>query len=341
LIARGILPSRDGAVVPNLHNARLNRRSFLVIAGSLAALDSDARAASIPIIDTHIHLFDTRRPDGVPWPDKKDTILYKPALPERFSKIAAPLGVAGAIVIEASPRLEDNQWVLNLADKNTVIVGTVGNLEPGKPDFASHMERFHRNPLFLGIRYGNLWDRNLGKELSNPQFISDLKLLASSGLMLDTYIPNPALIADLVRLTDKAPGLRVVIDHLPELDPPKDSQARKAFQATLRELGKRPQVYVKLSALLRRVDGRVPRDLNFYRPMLDELCSFFGENQVMYGSDWPNSDLMGPYEELLNVVRQYFTAKGPAIAEKFFWRNSVAAYRWLKRDANQPQLNHA
>ena len=75
--------------------------------------------------------------------------------------------------------------------------------------------------------------------------------------------------------------------------------------------------------------------------MLDELCSFFGENQVMYGSDWPNSDLMGPYEELLNVVRQYFTAKGPAIAEKFFWRNSVAAYRWLKRDANQPQLNHA
>ena len=141
LIARGILPSRDGdgAVVPNLHNARLNRRSFLVIAGSLAALDSDARAASIPIIDTHIHLFDTRRPDGVPWPDKKDTILYKPALPERFSKIAAPLGVAGAIVIEASPRLEDNQWVLNVAAKNTVIVGTVGNLEPGKPDFARHM----------------------------------------------------------------------------------------------------------------------------------------------------------------------------------------------------------
>jgi L-fuconolactonase len=324
-----------------LQSTRLNRRAFLVIAGSAVALDSDARAASIPIIDTHIHLFDTRRPEGVPWPDKKDTILYKPALPDRFSKIAAPLGVAGAIVIEASPRLEDNQWVLNLAAKNTVIVGTVGNLEPGKPDFARHLDRFHRNPLFLGIRYGNLWDRNLGKELSKPEFISDLKLFASAGLMLDTYIPNPALITDLVRLTDKAPSLRVVIEHLPELGPPKDLQARKAFQATLRELGKRPQVYVKLSALLRRVEGRVPQDLNFYRPMLDELCSFFGENQLMYGSDWPNSDLLAPYELLLHVVRQYFTAKGPTIAEKFFWRNSVAAYRWVKRDRNQPQLNHA
>jgi L-fuconolactonase len=324
-----------------LRNTHVNRRTFLVIAGTLAALDSDARAPSIPIIDTHIHLFDTRRPRGVPWPDKKDTILYRPALPDRYSKIAAPLGVAGAVVIEASPLLEDNQWVLDVAAKNTVIVGTVGNLEPGKREFAKHLERFRRSPLFLGIRYGNLWGRNLGKELSKPEFISDLKLLASSGLMLDTYIPDPALITDLVRLTDKAPSLRVVIDHLPELDPPKDSQARKAFQANLRELGKRPHVYVKLSALLRRVDGRVPQDPRFYHPMLDELSSFFGENQLMYGSDWPNSDLLAPYEQLLNVVRQYFTAKGPVIAEKFFWRNSVAAYRWVKRDANQPQPNHA
>ena len=75
--------------------------------------------------------------------------------------------------------------------------------------------------------------------------------------------------------------------------------------------------------------------------MLNELSGFFGEDQLMYGSDWPNSDLLAPYQQLLNLLRQYFTAKGSTIAEKFFWRNSVAAYRWIKRDANQPQLNHA
>src|SRR5207245_620383 len=139
---------------------------------------------------------------------------------------------------------------------------------------------------FLGIRYGNLWDRNLGKELSRPEFISDLKTLASAGLQLDTYVPDPALISDVVRLTDKVPTLRVVVDHLPELDAPMESRALSAFQANLRELGKRPQVYVKLSALLRRVDGRVPQDLNFYRAKLDELWSIFGENRLLYGSDW-------------------------------------------------------
>jgi hypothetical protein len=32
-----------------------------------------------------------------------------------------PQGVTGAVVMEASPWVEDNQWVLNLAKKNPVI----------------------------------------------------------------------------------------------------------------------------------------------------------------------------------------------------------------------------
>src|SRR5229473_6562083 len=105
-----------------------------------------------PIIDTHIHLFDPRRPQGVPWPDKDDAILYRPALPERYRRVTKALGIVGAIEVECSPWLEDNQWILGIAAKDTIIVGTVGNLEPGKPDFRKYLERFHQNPLFRGIR---------------------------------------------------------------------------------------------------------------------------------------------------------------------------------------------
>ncbi len=71
------------------------------------------------------------------------------------------------------------------------------------------------------------------------------------------------LIAAVVRLTDQVPSLRVVIDHLPQMKEPADPQARKTFEANLRELGKRPQVYVKVSEVLRRVDGRLRLDLDF------------------------------------------------------------------------------
>lgn len=314
----------------------MNRRTFVGIAASIVTLAMKVEAPFIPIIDTHIHLFDPRRPQGVPWPDKGDEILYRPALPDRYRQVTEALGIVGAIAVECSPWLEDNQWVLDAVAKETNIVGTVGNLEPGKPEFRKHLERFHRNPLFRGIRYGNLWGRNLGEQMLKPEFISDLEALADAGLELDTANPNPALISNVVHLTDRVPGLRVVIDHLPQLEPPVESRARRAYQTDLRELGKRPQVYVKVSEVLVRIGGKVPDDLNFYRPRLDELWDIFGEDRLMYGSDWPNSDNWASYPQVLNVVREYFGSKGPAVAEKFFWKNSSAAYRWVKRDAKQP-----
>lgn len=272
----------------------------------------------------------------MPWPPKSNAALYQPALPERYRAIAAPLGVVGAIEVECSPWVEDNQWVLDVAGANPFIVGMVGNLEPGAPEFRRQLERFHKNPLFLGIRYGTLWGRNLGAEMAKPEFLAGLKALAAAGLEMDSANPNPALLGDLLRLTDRADGLRVVIDHLPQAAPPTEAGARRAYEATLRELAQRPLVWIKISEVLRRVDGRVPLDVTFYRDRLDELCGLFGEDRLLYGSDWPNSDQWAPYEQVLRVVREYFTAKGPAAAEKYFWRNSTAAYRWRAREPGQP-----
>lgn len=328
---------------------KISRRRFLgaaaVAAATLPGALGRALAASvgtatddIPIIDTHIHLFDPTRPQGVPWPGRNNAILYQPALPARYRDVTKGLGITGAIEVECSPWLEDNQWVLDVADKDTIMVGTVGNLEPGKPEFPRQLERFHKNPLFRGIRCGNLWGRNLGADLEKPQFITDLKMVADAGLELDTANPNPRLLADVVRLTDLVPGLRVVVDHLPALQRPQDPGARAACDASLKELGKRPQVYIKVSEVLRRTEGKVAYDLAAYRAKLDEIYEVFGPDRLLYGSDWPNSDPLGTYKQVLSIVREYFTAKGREVAEKYFWKNSIAAYRWVKREPRQPRL---
>lgn len=302
----------------------MKRREF--IGGAAAA----ALAANLPaqtplpfsVIDTHIHLFDPTRPQGVPWPTKDDTVLYRPALPSRYGTIARPFGVAGAIAVECSPLVEDNQWVLDVAAKSDLIVGMVGNLEPGKPEFRSQLETLRRNPLFLGIRYGNLWGRDLAAEIARPEFIAGLKALAAAGLVLDTANQTPELIGAALRVTDRVPELRIVIDHLPQYG---------AVDSALRELSQRPNVYVKVSEVLRRVDGRVPTDLGFYRPKLDEIFGLFGEDRLLFGSDWPNSDNWGTYAQVFGLVRAYFMGKGRGIAEKYFRKNSAAAYRWRER----------
>lgn len=305
----------------------MNRRAFLTTAAGLAA--PSWSAASSTIIDAHAHFYDPTRPQGTPWPAKNNTVLYRPVLPEEYRKMTRPFGITGTIVVEASPWVEDNQWVLDLAAKEPIIVGTVGNLEPGKPDFRAHLDRLHQNPLFRGIRFGSLWGRSLAVELPKPEFIAGLKALAGAELELDT-VGGPPILPVVVRLTDQVPNLRVVIDHLP-FDPPKDEPARAAYQAALRELEKRPQVYAKVSEVVRRSGDRVPEDAGYYRLALDELWEVFGPDRLIYGSNWPVSDLTAPYRTVFKVVREYFAAKGAEASEKYFWKNSVAAYRWAPR----------
>src|SRR5207253_1364415 len=115
------------------------------------------------------------RPQGVPWPPKSDALLYKPVLPDAFRDMVRPLGVTGAIVVEASAWLEDNQWVLDLAKDHPVIVGVVGHLDPGANEFREHLARFAKNPLFRGIRLnGGVITAGAGK----PAFLDDLRRMA-------------------------------------------------------------------------------------------------------------------------------------------------------------------
>jgi len=311
----------------------VQRRDFL--AAAAVAAPALAAANPIPIIDTHIHLFDPRRPQGIPWPPK-DAKFYKPTLPADYRALTKSLGVVGAIEVECSPWLEDNQWVLDASANETIMVGMIGNLEPGKPDFAKQLDRFAKNKLFRGIRYGNLWDRSLHEELKKPEFIAGLKLLAKGGFTLDSANPTVSLLEDLIVVGDKVPDLKIVIDHLPKIAVPTDAKGRAAYDAALKTIKARPKYYVKLSAVLNKIGDRIPYDVAPYKAKLDSLYEVFGPDRVLYGSDWPNSEPLGNYGQVLAVVKQYFDGKSPEAAEKYFWKNSVQAYGWVKRDKSQP-----
>lgn len=317
---------------------RMNRREFIgATAGALFAANAQSQPMKLPIIDAHMHLFDTTRPQGVPWPEK-DSPIYQPALLPRFHQVIEGFHVVGAIEIECSPWLADNQWVLDQVAHDPLVVGTVGDLEPAAPEFQKQLEGYCRNPLFRGIRYGNIWDRDIAGQLGNPDFVAGLKTLAGAGLELDMANPDPELMAAAVRVTDLVPNLRIVLDHLPRLEAPADAAGKHELEQNLRELGQRPRVYAKMSGILRRVNGSVPEGLSFYRPTLDHLWDIFGEDRLMFGSDWPNGLLWGTYAAELSLAREYLDSKSPEARQKFFWKNSLAAYRWVKRDPSQPPL---
>ena len=86
------------------------------------------------------------------------------------------------------------------------------------------------------------------------------------------------------------------------------------------------------------MNGEVSTELNTYRARLDTLMGVFGEDRILFGSDWPNSDGVAPVDKIFAVAKEYFATKPRPIAEKYFWKNSVAAYKWVKRDPSQPTV---
>lgn len=308
--------------------AGMTAAAFSLHAGRAA--DEKKPAVKLPaeVIDTHTHFYDPTRKEGVPWPGKGDKVLYKPTLPDHFMKVAGPHGVTGTVVVEASPWVEDNQWLLDLAAKNPSVVGVCGNLVPGTEKFAEHLARFTKNPLFVGFRISS---DVLKKGLENPTVIADFKRVQESGRQVDIN-GGPDMLPDIARLAKSLPDLRICINHLANVRidgkaPPADWV--KGMEACA--AGK--NVFQKVSALhegatMKDEKGLAPRDHAYYRPILDAVWKVWGDDRVIYGSDWPVSARAGDYGEVIGVVAAYVAERGATASTKFFAGNAKAAYRW-------------
>lgn len=313
----------------------LSRRQLLqqsAAAGSLALSSSVAFSAEenpFPIVDTHTHFYNPERKEGVPWPGKDDKLLYRPVLPAEFVKLTKPLGVTGTIVVEASPWLEDNQWLLDLAKDESSILGVIGNVKPGGENARKQLQRFARNRLFRGIRI-NVGD--LKKGLAQDGYLRDLTEVALLYLTLDVNggPDTPAVVAELAK---KIPSLPICINHCGNVKidgkkPPAE------WLAGMEAAAKHEHVYCKVSALVEGTGertGDAPRNVDFYRPVLDALWKIWGEDRLIYGSNWPVSVRFASYETVLGIVRDYFGDRSRTAQEKFFAGNAHRAYRWPLR----------
>jgi predicted TIM-barrel fold metal-dependent hydrolase len=305
----------------DLFVASLKRRDFVVrglgsalAAGAALTEVSANEDPQLDIIDAHTHFYDPTRSEGVPWPGKNDTALYRPILPDEFRKLAQPHGVVGMIVVEASPWVEDNQWLLDLAEREKSIVGVVGHLDLSAADFAKHLRRFTQNPLYRGIRisHGTLSE---GLKLN---LVERCKLLVNQNLELDVN-GGPEMPAQVAALASKLPELRIVINHCANVridgqEPP--PKWREGMAAAARHA----RVFCKVSAL------PVVSDVAAFRPVLNSLWALFGEDRLLFGSNWPVSSRGEQFGVVLRLLREYFAEKGNVAARKFFRDNSESAY---------------
>jgi L-fuconolactonase len=280
------------------------------------------------MIDTHIHLYDPTRAEGIPWPPKSDKVLYKPHLPDEFHKIAEPAGTTGVIVVEASDRIEDNRWVLDLVKDDDYFVGLVGNVDPYSDDFKFAIQKLKRDKRFVGIRLRN------GKTkktivYDDPQLIGNLLGLAKHNLTVDILVNGGGIeaVKQVDQLARAVPNLNLVVDHVLGYDFDGKAAPQEWITAVER-LTENDNVWCKISGLYQRsIPQPAPHKIDHYRSVLDVLWKNFGSKRLIFGSNWPCTKNSGDYTSFVKLVNEYFSAKGQEACELYFWKNAAEAYR--------------
>ena len=249
--------------------------------------------------------------------------LYRSFMPEDHEAIAQKNGVNGVVVVQAGQHLPDNQWNLDVTAHNKALYrGVVGNLSQviGTVRFQPLFDKLCQDDRYLGYRISGRTQRTLTGE-----FFRDLKETARQGKTVDILIGKYTL-EDAADIANRIPNLKIIINHFGgvsldgnPLDP--------AWVEKFRAVAKHPNVFCKVSALFGRVKSQpAPLNLTFYKPIFDLALECFGEDRIIFGSDWPVTRTTADYASVLKITRDYFEKKGPTVSLKLFASNAKKFY---------------
>jgi predicted TIM-barrel fold metal-dependent hydrolase len=311
-------------------NSSLTRRQSLIAGAGLLLAGTACAGFKPQYVDTHIHLYDPTRPEGVPWPAKDDELLYKPTLAIDYLKAIAGTPMTGAIVVECSPRVEDNQWCLDQIKVNEDFFdGVVGRLLPDDKDFERHLERFAKTNFFRGIRWSS---DEVRTALKTEDHLKRLKALADASCVLEVN-GSPEVLTLAAQLAEKLPDLRIIVNHLGNVaidgkDPP------ETWVQGMKAAAVHANIWCKLSGLVDSTgkrEGKAPTDLAFYRKVLDVAWDTFGRTKLLYGSNWPVSNHFAKFATTFDIVRAFLDTKDIDAGFKVFADNPAFLYQLHRR----------
>jgi L-fucono-1,5-lactonase len=258
-------------------------------------------------VDAHQHFWQLSRPFNYGWLD--DPALAKirrDYLPEDLEPLIRAAGVDRSIFVQTQHDLEENRWVLGLANRHPFLAGVVGWVDLGSEDCERQLLEFREHPRFVGVRHV-VQDEPDDDFLIREPTLRGLGVLERLGVPFDLllYVKHLRHVPTLARAL---PDLPMVIDHLAK--PRIKEHLTEDWLPAFREAASFPNVSCKLSGMVTEADwGRwSPGD---FRPYVQSALESFGPDRLMFGSDWPVCELAANYGQVRQALED---ALGPISA---------------------------
>jgi L-fuconolactonase len=291
--------------------------------GMKSATEPGSNDTLQPRIDTHIHLYDTRREGSSVFLDPVvHERIYFPHYAETFVDTAGPAGIDYAVVVEASARREDNFWLMQHVDSSDALVAFIANLDPRDPYFLSDLDSLSTYEKFRGIRIRPTTPINIG----DYSIMASFAHLARKNLVLELGGGgvDPKTISTIAR---RFPNMHIIMNHLAGIQMQGDQVVPGDYKARLAEFAREPNVYCKISALYTAIhQDPAPTGAEAYKPLIDPVIDAFGPERVIFGSNWTLSDMTGSYGDMIAMLDEYLVGREDLTPNQFYYENINKAY---------------
>jgi L-fuconolactonase len=210
--------------------------------------------------------------------------------------------IEGCVAVQADQTEEETDFLLSLADQYSYIAGVVGWLDIKSPDFSETLEKYSSHEKLKGLRH--IVQDEPDDFLLQSDFCRGISLLKEYKLTYDILIYERQLPA-AVKFVEKFPDQPFVLDHIAK---PRIKEGEvESWKQGIKELVQHPKVYCKLSGMVTEADWENWQEKDF-KPYLDIILEAFGEDRLMFGSDWPVCTLAAEYSEVFSIVDEYITS---------------------------------
>ncbi|HEV2320450.1 MAG TPA: amidohydrolase family protein [Verrucomicrobiae bacterium] len=248
-------------------------------------------------IDSHQHFWKASRGD-YHWMGPAVPTLCRDYLPSDLQPLLKKNKIDKTILVQAAQTKEETDFLLDLAAQHDFIAGVIGWLDMDSPAFPRELNIYCKKPKFLGIR-------PMLQDIPDDDWILRSRVIEALQCMADHDMPFEFLtytrhLPNVLRVLERVPGLRAVVDHVSK---PEIKNGRlDPWSSHIGRVAKHPNVFCKLSGMITEADHKTwsPDDL---RPYVEHVLKCFGNERVMFGSDWPVCLLAGSYDQVVAAIQ--------------------------------------
>jgi L-fuconolactonase len=249
------------------------------------------------------------------------SVIQRDFLPEHLQPLLTENKFEGCVAVQSDQSEEHNLFLLQLAEDNRFIKGIVGWVDLRADNIEDRLAHYHALEKIKGFRHvlQGEEDRSL---MLRPAFLNGISKLQQYNFTYDILIFHDQL-QYIPEFVASFPNQKFVIDHIAK--PAIKEKELVAWKKGMQTIAAYENVYCKISGLVTEADWKNWKPADF-TPYLDVVTESFGTGRIMYGSDWPVCLVAASYNNMLSVVKDYFSRFSSDEQNAFFGGNASGFY---------------